>query len=116
MNELCEKVLHPLLETFQRQPEKIILPTEGNSSIYLSDWGERAGIPCEVLINDWKRDGRCARVFRDNRIIKEATHLVCFNGPRSTYYEKLGTRMVKKKTSVFIVYYKDAEIVELEEG
>lgn len=113
MDELCEKLIHPLLETLERKPEKLLLPYEGNSNIYLSDWAERTGIPSRTYMADWKRDGKRARILRDNRIVNEATHIVCFNGPRSVYYETLGSKLVKKKDGVFVLNYKDQDLVQL---
>jgi hypothetical protein len=114
MDELCEKLLHPLLETLERKPEKLLLPHEGTSNIYLSDWAERAKIPSKSYMADWKRDGKRARILRDNTIINEATHLVCFNGPRSVYYETMGAKLIKKKKNVFVMNYKEQELVQLE--
>ncbi len=113
MEELCENVLHPLVQSLTRLPEKVILPVEGTSSIYISDWAERSSIPYQEFISDWKRDGRRARILRDSRILKEATHLLCINGPRSTYYETLGTKNVKKKEAVYVLEYKTKEVSEL---
>lgn len=113
LEDLCEHVLHPLVETFERLPEKVILPVEGTSSIYISDWAERSSIPFQEFICDWKRDGRRARILRDSRILKEATHLLCINGPRSTYYETLGTKHLSKKSGVFVLEYKTKELQEL---
>jgi len=111
MEEIHDKLLEPLIRAFEKVPEKIIIPNEGSSNIYIAGWAEEKEIPTESYFADWKRDGKRARILRDSRIIKEATHLVCFNGPRSQYYETLGTKHVKNK-EVFVVS-SDKEVVQL---
>lgn len=114
MEELCEKVLHPLLETLERPPEKLLIPSEGNSNIFISDWAERMDIPVKILTSDWRRNGKRARILRDSQITQEATHLLCINGPRSVYYETMGTRLLKKKSAVFVLNFQEKELIQLE--
>lgn len=113
-SDICEKILHPIIDTVGKLPEKIIIPTEGNSNIFIGDWAERQKIPCTQIYADWRKDGKKARVLRDNRILQEATHLVCLNGPKSDYYEKLGTRWLKKKSGVFVLEFPTQELVQLQ--
>lgn len=113
MPDLYSKVIEPLVDTFGKYPEKIILPSEGNSNIYIGDWAEKEKIPIAQYYSDWKRDGKKARILRDNKIVSEATHLICFNGPRSDYYEKFGTRFLKKK-DVYVLDFQSKELSELE--
>jgi hypothetical protein len=40
-DDLYTHVLTPLLEELQVLPDRILLPTEGNTSIYIQDWAER---------------------------------------------------------------------------
>ncbi len=112
--DICEKVLHPIIDTIGKLPEKIIVPSEGNSNLFIGDWAEKQKIPTAQLYADWKRDGKRARVLRDNRIVQEATHLVCVNGPKSDYYEKLGTRWLKKKSGIFVLDFPTQELCQLE--
>ena len=113
MSDLYTNVIEPLVETHGKYPEKIIMPSEGNSNIYIGGWAEKEKIPIAQYYSDWKRDGKRARILRDNKIVSEATHLVCFNGPRSDYYEKLGTRFIKKK-DVYVLDFQSRELSELE--
>ena len=115
MNDICEKVLHPLIDTMGKLPEKVLLQTEGNSNVYISGWAEQQKIPTQTYFSDWKRDGKRARILRDSKILQEATHIICFNGPRSQYYETLGTRWVKKKSGVFVLDYQSQELSQLVE-
>jgi hypothetical protein len=113
MSDLYTNVIEPLVESHGKYPEKIIIPSEGNSNIYICGWAEKEKIPIAQYYSDWRRDGRRARVLRDNKIVSEATHRVCFNGPRSDYYEKLGSRFVKKK-DVYVLDFQSRELSELE--
>lgn len=45
---LSEKILNPILKVLDRVPERLILPQEGTSSIWLLDWAERLKIHTEV--------------------------------------------------------------------
>ena len=38
--ELQENILIPILKELGRPPDKLLIPTEGNSSIYIQDWAE----------------------------------------------------------------------------
>ena len=112
--DICEKVLHPMIDTVGKLPEKILVPTEGTSNIYIGDWAEKQKIPIAQYHSDWRRDGKKARVLRDSRILQEATHLICVNGPKSDYYERLGSKWLKKKSGVFVLEYPTQELVQLE--
>jgi len=114
MNDICEKVLHPLIDVFGKMPEKVLLQTEGNSNVYIENWAEKQNIPTTMYYTDWRRDGKRARILRDNKILTEATHIVCVNGPRSEYYEKLGARWLKKKSGIFVLDFPTQELAQLE--
>jgi len=81
----------------------VLLPTEGNTSIFIQIWAERNKIPCTPIEADWSRMGRKARALRDSRIVKEATHLLFFLGKRSDYYEKMAIRELKKGKIVYTI-------------
>lgn len=84
-------------------PNSVLLPTEGNTSIFIQIWAERNKIPCTPIEADWSRMGRKARALRDSRIVKEATHLLFFLGKRSDYYEKMAIRELKKGKIVYTI-------------
>ena len=114
MADLSEKIIQPLIDTLGKFPEKIILPSEGNSNIYIGDWAEKENIPTVQYYSDWKRDGKRARILRDNKIVSEATHLICINGPRSDYYEKMCSRFLKKKSGIYVLDFSTQELAQLE--
>jgi hypothetical protein len=114
LEDLYTKVIEPLVETHGKYPEKIIMPSEGSSNIYIGGWAEKEKIPSAQYYSDWKRDGKRARILRDNKILTEATHIVCVNGPRSEYYEKLGARWLKKKSGIFVLDFPTQELAQLE--
>ena len=111
--ELEEQILHPLLEVLGRPPDQLILPTEGLSSILISDWADQLNIPSQVYEADWHRHNRRAKLFRDLRIQNESTHFLIFLNKRSTFNEKLAERLAKKGYTVFTVAYKGLELEQL---
>lgn len=111
--ELEELVLHPMLEVLGRPPDQLILPTEGLSSILISDWADQLNIPAQVYEADWHRHNRRAKLFRDLRIQTESTHFLIFLNKRSTFNEKLAERLAKKGYTVFTVAYKGLELEQL---
>ena len=111
--ELEEQILHPMLEVLGRPPDQLILPTEGLSSILISDWADQLNIPAQVYEADWHRHNRRAKLFRDLRIQTESTHFLIFLNKRSTFNEKLAERLAKKGYTVFTVAYKGLELEQL---
>ena len=111
--ELEEQILHPMLEVLGRPPDQLILPTEGLSSILISDWADQLNIPAQVYEADWHRHNRRAKLFRDLRIQNESTHFLIFLNKRSTFNEKLAERLAKKGYTVFTVAYKGLELEQL---
>ena len=112
-DELHETILHPLMSILGRLPETIVLPSEGTSSAYISIWAERQGVETHCVEADWKKFQRRAGILRDARILKEATHLLVFVGPRSRSYEQTGIRYAKKGKQVFLVEPNPIEMCEL---
>lgn len=108
-----EEVLFPILEELGRMPDKMLLPDEGSSSIYISDWADTMKIPSQVYQCDWQRHGKRAKIFRDARIQEESTHFIIFLQKRSEFNEKLATRLARKGYRVFTIAYSDWSIEEL---
>jgi hypothetical protein len=98
---LQNQVLALILQEVGRVPDRILLPSEGNSSIYLQAWAEALHIPTQVFQADWVRNGKIAQLLRDDRIKKECTHALVFLSPRSKRLEKVAESMVKKGKVVF---------------
>ncbi len=111
--EIHEKVLHPLLSSIGRLPDKILLPAEGTSSAYISIWAERNGIDTQCVEADWKRFQRKAAILRDARILKECTHLLTFVGIKSRTNEQTAIKQAKKGKHVFFVEPNPLELCEI---
>jgi hypothetical protein len=101
------EILSPILQELGRVPDKVILPSEGVSSIYISDWADSLKIPHQIYEADWRQHQRRAKIFRDSRIQMEATHFLVFLNKRSEFNEKVASRLARKGHTVFTVNYKD---------
>ena len=115
--KLVEGVMTPLLQELGILPERILLPSEGTSSIFLSDWAESLHIPTQIYEADWRRHQRRALIYRDARIQEEATHFVVFLNKRSMANEKTAMRLARKGHPVLTVTYADwsLEYITIEE-
>lgn len=114
---LIENVLNLILQELCRLPDKVLVPLEGNSSLYIQSWAETLGIPYQTFTADWKRNGKTAGIMRDSRIQNECTHALVFLAPKSTRYEKFAERMAISKKSpktVFTASYQDSSLTMLE--
>ena len=111
---ILEKVLEPILGELDKNPDKILLPADGTTSLLLETWAGKNKVDSKVYSADWKVLGRRARVIRDSQIVKEASHLLVFLGGRSDYYEKMAIREVKKGKIVYTIDTKTLELVEWE--
>ena len=111
--EIHEKILHPLMSVLGRLPDKILLPSEGTSSAYISLWAERSHVDTQCVEADWRKFQRKAAILRDARILKEATHLLVFVGTKSRSHEATAIRQVKKGKQVFLVEPNPIEMCEL---
>ena len=111
--EIHEKILHPLASILGRLPERIILPSEGMSSAYISIWAERNHIDMQCVEADWKKFQRKAGILRDARILKECTHLLTFLGIKSRSNEQVAIRTAKKGKHVFLVEPNPIELCEI---
>lgn len=100
-HELQENILTPILQEVGRLPDKILLPSEGNTSIYLQEWAESLHIKIQAFQADWMKNGKIASIMRDERIIKESTHALIFLSQKSTRLEKLSEKLAKKGKVVF---------------
>ncbi len=94
--------------------QALIVPSEGDSSIYAEAWAEKKKIPVTVHQADWRRDGRRAQIFRDNRIIHESTHFLIFGGPRSERPLKTAEQLTRKGKTVYYMAYGTMELQQLE--
>jgi hypothetical protein len=111
--EIHEKILHPLMSVLGRLPDKILVPSEGTSSAYISIWAERNSVDTQCVEADWRKFQRKAAILRDARILKEATHLLVFVGTKSRSNEQTAIRQVKKGKQVFLVEPNPIEMCEL---
>ena len=91
-----QEIITSILEEIRRIPDKILLPSEGNSSMYVQDWAESLHVKTQVFQSDWMRNGRSAQRFRDERIQKECTHALVFLSKRSDRLEKYAESLAKK--------------------
>jgi hypothetical protein len=99
--ELQENTLTLILQELGRTPDKVLIPTEGNSSIYIQEWAEALGIKAQSFQSDWVRNGKIAQIIRDDRMAKECTHALVFLSQKSTRLEKFAEKMCKKEKIVF---------------
>jgi hypothetical protein len=100
-DDLYTHVLTPLLEELQVLPDRILLPTEGNTSIYIQDWADTLRVQTQSFYSDWQRNGRIAQILRDDGMQKECTHALVFLSSRSERMEKFAEKMAKKGKRVF---------------
>ena len=111
--KLIQEVVFPLLSLWGRLPEKLILSSEGMSSVLFSIWAERNEVEYQMLEADYRKLGRRAGFLRDSMIVKECTYLLVFLGIRSQKNEEIALREAKKGKKVFTIHPKSLEITEL---
>ena len=99
--DIQENTLTPMLQELERLPDIILIPSEGNSSIYVGDWAESLHIKTQVFQSDWVRNGKMAQRIRDDRIQKECTHALLYLSNRSDRLEKYAESLAKKGKIVF---------------
>jgi hypothetical protein len=99
--DVQDNTLTPMLQELERLPDIILLPSEGNSSIYVGDWAESLHIKTQVFQSDWARNGKVAQRIRDERIQKECTHALVYLSNRSDRLEKYAESLAKKGKIVF---------------
>lgn len=110
---VLESILFPLAQELGRLPDKLNIPEEGISSIFIHDWAMTHRIPAQVYQCTWQRHGKRARIFRDARIQDESTHFLVFLQKRSTSNQTLAERLARKGHRVFTVSYEDWSMTEL---
>jgi hypothetical protein len=111
--EFLETILYPILHELERTPDELVLPAEGNTSIWLSDWADSLKIPTQLYEADWRRHKRRAKIFRDSRIQQESTHFLVFLNKRSAANETAAMRLARAGHTVFTVSYVDSSIEQL---
>ncbi len=99
--DLQDNTLTLILQELGRTPDKVLIPTEGNSSIYIQEWAEALGIKTQAFQADWARNGKIAQILRDDRMAKECTHALVFLSQKSTRLEKFAEKLCKKEKVVF---------------
>ena len=97
--DLLDHTLTPLLQEWSL-PDKILLSTEGQSSLCIQEWVESLHIPHQLFQSDWVRNGKRAQMIREDRMAKECTHALVFLSKTSTRLETFAERMAKKGKSV----------------
>ena len=99
--DLQDNTLTLILQELGRTPDKVLIPTEGNSSIYIQEWAESLHIKTQTFHSDWAKNGKIAQILRDDRIAKECTHALVILGQKSTRLEKFAEKLCKKNKIVF---------------
>jgi hypothetical protein len=105
--DLQDNTLTLILQELGRMPDKVLIPSEGNSSIYIQEWAESLRIKTQQFQSDWIRNGKIAQILRDDRMAKECTHALVFlpvprgKEQKSTRLEKFAEKMCKKGKIVF---------------
>ena len=112
-HEVQDKVLNPIMDELGRYPDRVLVPSEGTSSIFIQEWAEMNNIQCQAFYTDWVRNGRIAQILRDDRIKKECTHAIVFLSPKSNKQEKVAEGMAKKGKVVFTSSYQNHELEQL---
>jgi hypothetical protein len=100
-----QDILTLILQELGRIPDIILIPTEGNSSIYIQDWAESLRIKTQIFHSDWVKNGKIAQIIRDNRIAKECSHALVFIKSNTlknqSKLEKLSETLCRKGKIVF---------------
>ena len=99
--DLQDNTLTVILQELGRTPNKVLIPSEGNSSIYIQEWAESLHIKTQTFQSDWIRNGKIAQILRDDRMAKECTHALVFLSQKSTRLEKFAEKLCKKGKMVF---------------
>lgn len=105
-NDIQDNILNLILQELGRIPDRVLIPSEGNSSIYIQNWCEALRVKTQTFQSDWIRNGKIAQILRDDRIMKECTHALVFvsstkQSQKLNRMEKLAEKMCKKGKVVF---------------
>jgi hypothetical protein len=112
--ELQENILIPILKELGRPPDKVLIPTEGNSSIYIQDWADALHIRSQAFHSDWIKNGRIAQIIRDDRMAKECTHALVFLSQKSTRLATMAEKICKKGKMVITSSHHENNQIHLE--
>ncbi len=98
-------ILEAIADTVGRRPDRILIPAEGNFSIFVQSWADSKKIQYTLFECDWIRLGKRAAIMRDMAIQKEADHFLLVKSPRgkSDRLEKLASTIAKKHIQVFLL-------------
>ena len=99
--DLQDNILNIILQELGRTPDKVLIPSEGKSSVYIQEWAETFNIKTDVFYCDWVRNGKIAQILRDERIQKECTHALVFLSDKSVKLEKMAEKMAKSGKTIF---------------
>ena len=104
-------------EHLETAPQRVILPSEGNSSIYIQSWADSKKIQYTLFECDWVRLGKRAAMMRDCAIQKEADYFLLVKSPKgkSDRLDKLGSTLAKKGKIVFL-FGEELELLEVEKA
>jgi hypothetical protein len=97
--------MEAIAETVGRRPDRILIPAEGNFSIYTQSWADSKKIQYTLFECDWIRLGKRAAVMRDMAIQKEADHFLLVKSPKgkSDRLDKLAATFARKHIQVFLL-------------
>ena len=93
--------------------QSLLVPSDGDLSIYIEQYAEKSKIPIQIFEADWRRDGRRAQIFRDSRIVRESTHYLIFGAPRSQKPLQMAEQLCKKGKSVYYMPHGTMELQSL---
>ena len=107
--------MEAIAETVGRRPDRILIPAEGNFSIFAQSYADSKKIQYTLFECDWIRLGKRAAVMRDMAIQKEADHFLLVKSPRgkSDRLDKLAATFARKHIQVFLLG-EELEEVEIE--
>lgn len=111
--DLHSNTLNLILQELGRLPDKVLIPSEGNTSIYIQEWAENLRILNQVFQADFRKHQKLAWILRDDRIQKECTHALVFLSQKSNKLEKHSEKMAKKGKRVFTSSPCTQELIEL---
>lgn len=106
-----------IAEHLETAPQRVLLPSEGNSSIYIQSWADSKKIQYTLFECDWVRLGKRAAMMRDSAIQKEADYFLLVKSPKgkSDRLDKLGATLAKKGKTVFL-FGEELELLEVEKA
>lgn len=116
-NTIINDIIIPAIHEFNIDKiTHIFMPYEGDSSIYIEDYFERSKHVPHITQYplEWNKNGPSSRNIRDTQIINNTSHFIVFLGKKSTYYEKMAEKLVKKGKKVITVNYIDYQLTVLE--